>query len=116
MARKRSLVVVQFLVPVLDRRGREYDYATFARLRSELERLFGGWSLVSDRPLPGAWRNPETGEVERDSSWRYEVGLPAARLGELDALLARFARRIDQKAIWRVISGEGRAVTASEEP
>ena len=29
----------------------------------DLEDRFGGWSLASDKPLEGAWRNPESGEV-----------------------------------------------------
>lgn len=59
-----------------------------------MEELFGGWSLAADRPLPGAWRNPTSGEVEYDESWRYEVGVPPDRLDEFDEYLARLADRL----------------------
>lgn len=84
------------------------------RLQQELEERFGGWSLAADQPLPGAWRNPASGEVEYDESWRYEVGVNRGRLDELDEYLARLAGRLGQKAIWRVRygKGEGRAIEA----
>lgn len=83
-------------------------------MRRDLEERFGGWSSLGDEPLAGAWRNPESGEVEYDASWRYEVGIPPGRLAELDGYLAELAHRLRQKAIWRVVyaGGEAKAVVA----
>jgi len=79
-----------------------------------MEDRFDGWSLAADKPLRGAWRNPESGEIEYDDSWRYEVGIDRSRLDELDAYLGELAHRIGQKALWRVVyeGGEGKVVPA----
>ena len=108
------MVIVQFLVPIHDRDGGPYSRDVLRRTQRELEERFGGWSLAADRPLPGAWRNPTSGEVEYDESWRYEVGVPPDRLGEFDEYLAGLADRLGQKAIWRVRygKGEGEAIEA----
>jgi hypothetical protein len=107
-------VIVQFLVPVYDRDGKPYRRSVHKRLRIDLEVRFGGWSLAGDKPLPGAWRNPSSGEVEYDDSWRYEVGVAPGQLSELDRYLAELAHRLGQKAIWRVhyAGGEGKVVRA----
>ena len=109
-----GLAVVHLLVPVFDRHGRQYAEDLKNRVEEELERRFGGWSQLSARPLPGAWRNPATGQIERDCSLRYEVGVPASRLTELDELLSELATEIGQRAIWRVlfVGAEGRAISA----
>jgi len=108
-------LVVQFLVPVFDRNGRAYARSVRNRIRRDLEGRFGGWSLAADRPLAGAWRNPGSGDVEYDESWRYEVGIDPTRLHELDTYLAGLAFRLGQKAIWRVAyaGGEGRVIPAA---
>ena len=108
------MVVVQFLVPVYDRQHTPYPRVVQKRLQRDLEERFGGWSLAADKPLLGAWRNPASGKVECDDSWRYEVGIPRDRLEELDRYLGQLAHRLGQKAIWRVVyaSGEGKAVEA----
>lgn len=102
------MFVVQFLVPVFDRKGKPYPRDVQKDLQRELAERFGGWSLAADKPLPGAWRNPASGETEYDESWRYEVGIPAERLEELDEYLAELAHRLGQKAIWRIVTGQGR--------
>ncbi len=108
------IVIVQFLVPSYDRAGRPYPRSLRDRIQRRLEDEFGGWSLVSDRPLPGAWRNPDSGEVERDDSWRYEIGIPGGRIADFDAYLASLAHDLDQKALWRVVhvGSEGKAILA----
>lgn len=107
-------LVVQFLVPVYDRDGKPYARSVQKEIRRELEDLFDGWSLAAEKPLPGAWRNPASGEVEYDDSWRYEVGFPPERLSELDDYLAALAHRLGQKALWRVVyaGGEGKVIDA----
>ena len=107
-------LVVQFLVPVYDRAGKPYPRAVHERVRRELEERFDGWSLAGDKPLPGAWRNPASWEVEYDDSWRYEVGIASERLTELDDYLAELAHRLGQKAIWRVLyaGGEGKVIAS----
>ena len=109
-----ELLVVQFLVPKRNREGRAYSRSVHQELRADLELRFDGWSSLGDAPLPGAWRNPATGEIERDDSWRYEVGIAPERLEEFDGFLAELAHRIGQAAIWRVAyeGGEGKAVPA----
>jgi len=106
--------VVQFLLPVYDRDGKPYRRSVQKRIRRELEDRFDGWSLAADKPLPGAWRNPDTGEVEYDDSWRYEVGIASDRLDELDAYLAALAHRLGQEALWCVVyaGGEGKVIVA----
>jgi len=105
------MVVVQFLVPFYNRAGRPYPRSVHQGIQRELEERFDGWSLAANQPLPGAWRNPATGHVEHDESWRYEVGVHQERLAELEDY---FAMRLGQKAIWRVAygRGEGKAVNA----
>ena len=106
MAKRRKpqkLLIVQFLVPVRGRDGALYPRTVHEELGRELEERFDGWSRLGDRPLPGAWRNPESGEIEHDESWRYEVGVARERLRELDDCLATLAHRLGQKAIWRVV-------------
>jgi hypothetical protein len=109
-----EVLVVQFLVPVYDREGSPYPRSVHKRLRRDLENRFDGWSLAAEKPLTGAWRNPQSGEVEYDDSWRYEVGIDPARLDELDEYLAALAHRLGQKALWRVVytGGEGKTIPA----
>lgn len=109
-----ELLVVHFLVPVHDRNGEPYPRSVRDLLRADLEELFDGWSSLGNQPLPGAWRNPFSGEVEYDESWRYEVGIEPERLEELDSYLSELGHRLGQKAIWRVIyrDGEGMAIPA----
>lgn len=68
----------------------------------------------ADKPLTGAWRNPGSGQVEYDDSWRYEIGIDPSRLADLDAYLVQLARRLGQKALWRVAyaGGEGKVIPA----
>ena len=112
--RKELVLVVQFLVPVYDRDGKPYGRSVQKQIRRDLEDRFDGWSLASDKPLPGAWRNPESGDVEYDDSWRYEVGIAPGNLNQLDSYLAELAHRLGQKALWRVAygGGEGKVVVA----
>jgi hypothetical protein len=109
-----KVLVVQFLVPVYDRRGKPYARSVHKQLRRDLVDRFDGWSLAADKPLKGAWRNPGSGEVEYDDSWRYEIGVDPSRLDELDAYLGELAHRLGQKALWRVAyaGGEGKVVPA----
>jgi len=82
-------------------------------MRGKLEEQFGGWSLAAQEPLEGAWRNPDTGEVEHDASWRYEVGVAPEQLEKLDGYLADLALRLGQRAIWRVAhAGQGKLIHA----
>jgi hypothetical protein len=109
-----DVLVVQFLVPVYDRGGHPYRRSIHRQVRRDLEDRFDGWSLAADKPLPGAWRNPASGEVECDDSWRYEVGIASDRLQELDAYLGELAHRLGQEALWRVVyaGGEGKVIAA----
>ena len=109
-----ELLVVQFLVPKYDRDGKPYSRSIHQNLRKDLEELFDGWSSIGDKPLPGAWRNPESGEIEYDNSWRYEVGFVPDQLQEFDDFLADLAHRLNQKSIWRVVydGGKGKAIPA----
>lgn len=112
--RKKSPLVVQFLVPTYDRRGAPYPRRRLRAIEEELARRFDGWSLVSRDPLPGAWRNPATDEIEHDHSLRYEVGIPLGRLAEFDDYLAALAFELGQKALWRVVysGGAGKVIIA----
>ena len=112
--KNESLQIIHFLIPVLDRDGRPYVRNVHKQIQGELEDRFGGWTLLSTEPLRGAWKAPNTGEVEYDESWSYEVGIPSERLQEFDDFLAAVAFRLGQKAIWRVLAGEGRAIVAME--
>jgi hypothetical protein len=116
-AQKASVLVVQFLVPVYDRNGKRYGALVHVRLRRDLEKRFDGWSLAGDKPLPGAWRNPESGMIEYDESWRYEVGIAPSRLPELDEYLGGLGLRLGQKALWRVVyAGGGGQVIPARRP
>lgn len=110
------VLVVQFLIPVYDRRGRPYPRSVRHGIQHDLEDRYDGWSLAADRPLEGAWRNPESGDIEYDESWRYEVGISPSRLGDFDDYLADLSRRLDQKALWRVVylGGEGKVIPAKK--
>lgn len=111
---KAQILVVQFLVPIYDRKGKPYPRSVQKGVRRDLEDRFDGWSLAADKPLTGAWRNPESGQVEYDDSWRYEIGIAPSRLADLDAYLAQLAHRLGQKALWRVAyaGGEGKVIPA----
>ena len=116
MKSKPGVLIVHFLVPLRDREGRPYPRSVHQDLRRDLEDRFSGWSSLGDAPMPGAWRNPRSGEVEYDDSWRYEVGIAADRLGEFDNYLAVLSCRLGQEAILRVFYrvGEGKAIKARE--
>src|ERR1022692_4829763 len=77
---KAQILVVQFLVPIYDRKGKPYPRSVQKGVRRDLEDRFDGWSLTADKPLTGAWRNPESGQVEYDDSWRYEIGIAPSAL------------------------------------
>lgn len=113
-----GVLVVQFLVPVYDRLGKPYPRSVRKGLQRHLENHFDGWSLAGDKPLTGAWRNPASGEIEYDDSWRYEVGIDPARLGDLDEYLSDLAHELGQKALWRVAyaGGEGKVIPARRPP
>lgn len=102
-----KLVVVQFLVPSTDTKGQPYRRGILLRLERHLAECYGGWSLVSVGPLPGGWRNPDTGRVERDVSWRYEVAVPADAMKEFDEFLGDLGASLGQAAMYRVVLGEG---------
>lgn len=108
------LLVVQFLVPREDRAGKRYSFRVIRALRNELVERYGGWSLTSLEPLPGAWRNPETGATEEDLSWRYEVAVPEDGLDALDEFLAVLAVKLGQAAIYRVVLGQGAVIAAKK--
>ena len=91
-------LTIQFLVPVRDRAGKPYPRGVKKEVERNLEDRFGGWTRA-DLPLHGAWRNPETQEIERDLSWRYEVWIAPERVGEIEIYLAELAHRLGQKAI-----------------
>lgn len=55
--------------------GQAYRRPVLRRVQQQLEARFDGWSLAAERPLPGAWRDPGSGEIEYDQSWRHEVGI-----------------------------------------
>ncbi len=101
-------------MPVYDRSGKPYRRSVHKQIRRALEDRFDGWSLAADKPLPGAWRNPASGEVEYDHSWRYEIGIAPERLDELDGYLGEVAYRLGQEALWRVVyaGGEGKVIVA----
>ena len=113
-----KILVVQFLVPVYDRLGKPYPRSVLKELQRYLENHFEGWSLAADKPLTGAWRNPASGEIEYDDSWRYEVGIDPARLADLDEYLGDLAHKLGQKALWRVAyaGGEGKVIPARRSP
>jgi hypothetical protein len=94
------VIVVHFLVPRRDRSGKPYPCSVQQQVRRDLERLFHGWSSLGAGALPGAWRNPESGEVEYDESWRYEIGIDPDRLSDLDSYLSHLAHRLGQNALW----------------
>jgi len=54
-------LLIHFLVPNCDRNGKPYPRSVRDNLRKYLEERFDGWSSLGDEPLPGAWRNPESG-------------------------------------------------------
>src|ERR1022692_3635961 len=111
---KAQILVVQFLVPIYDRKGKPYPRSVQKGVRRDLEDRFDGWSLAADKPLTGAWRNPESGQIEYDVSWRYEIGIAFGRLSDLDGYLGQLAHRLGQKALWRVAyaGGEGKVIPA----
>ena len=80
LSAKAQILVVQFLVPIYDRKGKPYPRSVQKGVRRDLEDRFDGWSLTADKPLTGAWRNPESGQVEYDDSWRYEIGIAPSAL------------------------------------
>lgn len=122
MPRKKSLaaptdnvmLVVQFLIPTYDRDGRPYPRSTHHQIQHDIEERYDGWSLAAKKPLKGAWRNPESGDIEYNESWRYEIGIPPSRLSELDDYLAKLSHHLGQKALWRVVyaGGEGKVIPA----
>lgn len=100
-----SHIAIQFLIPVTDNDGNPYPGSVFEDLEHELVQRFGGWSLVSGTPMPGAWVD-DAGLIVEDNSCRYEVAIDATRLPELDAYLAEVAKTTKQDAIYRVIVGQ----------
>lgn len=103
------MIVVHFLIPVADRAGKPYRRSIYHRLHKELQERFGGFTRLGARDT-GSWRNPESGELEFDESFRYEVGVERELLDELDAYLGDVAYRIGQKGIWRVVLGQGKVI------
>lgn len=69
-----QILVVQFLVPVYGRDGKPYRRSVHKKIRRDLEDRFDSWSLAADKPLPGAWRNPTSGDVEYDDSCATRSG------------------------------------------
>lgn len=92
------MVVVQFLVPVYDRDGRPYPRQVQGQIQRDMEERFDGWSLASDQPLPGAWRNPATGALDE---------LPKEDLAYLLALQRRAMESEDYFVLQRAVCASG---------
>jgi len=67
-----------------------------------------------DALVPGEYEDCPQKPPIQDSSHRYLLAIPEARVEDLRALLRKAARTFDQKAIYLAVRGDVEFVTATE--
>lgn len=87
-----------FLVPLSDNEGQPFGTSEWDWLCDELVIRFGGWSL--DGKIEGAWRDPVSGRVYRDSSYRYVVVVEQTAVPGFLAFMADVKARFRQEALY----------------
>jgi hypothetical protein len=93
--------------------GKPHARKTWAWLERELFAFEG--ATWSDKPYPGFYLDPDTGEQVRDRSYKYVVAIPRARVDELRELLRRACRQFQQKAIYLSVAGHVEFVTGESD-
>jgi hypothetical protein len=87
-----------FLLPLLDNDGQPFATSDWDWLTDELVIRFGGWTL--DGKVEGAWRDPKSGQVYRDSSVRYVVVVEEPAVEGLLSFLGEVKTRFRQEALY----------------
>ena len=87
-----------FLLPLLDNDGQPYPASDWDWLVDSLVSRFGGYTL--DGKVEGAWRDPKSGQVYRDSSVRYVVVVDEPAVGDLLSFLGEVKVRFRQEALY----------------
>lgn len=87
-----------FLLPLLDNAGQPFATTDWDWLTDELVIRFGGWTL--DGKVEGAWRDPKSGQVYRDSSVRYVVVVEKPAVDSLISFLGEVKTRFRQEALY----------------
>jgi hypothetical protein len=114
-----DLLECSFLIPVhRDSRlsdGERQDQNSWQWLESTLLSLFEG--VTPDRgTLDGFYKDPDTGKIVTDQSYRYTVAVENGRVGELRELLSAACRIFKQKSIYLSIAGRVEFVEPDQYP
>jgi hypothetical protein len=107
-AMTNQLLECSFLIPVrrdLDvSDGRQHEDESWQWLQSSLLLRFEG--VTPDRgTLDGFYKDPDTGKIVTDRSYRYTVAVEHERINELRELLAKACHIFQQKSIYLSIAG-----------
>jgi hypothetical protein len=112
-----ELLECSFLIPV--RRssdlsdGHEHEDKSWQWLQSSLLSRFEG--VTPDRgTLDGFYKDPDTGKVVTDRSYRYTVAVEKGRIDELRELLAKGCGVFQQKSIYLSVAGRVEFVEPKE--
>ena len=87
-----------FLVPLLDNNDPPFPASDSDWLCDELVSRFGGCTL--DGKVEGAWRDPATGRIYRDTSLRYVVVAEQPAVADLLGFLTQVKARFRQEALF----------------
>ena len=90
--------LVQLFLPLRDAEGEPFERPSYARVRDELTRAFGGVTAYQRAPATGLWEAPD-GDVERDDVLLFEVLVDTLDRGWWSAYAAELARRFRQHEV-----------------
>lgn len=98
------MVEVEFYIPTHQgSTGELHPSTAILDLHRFLDEL-KGWTIHG--VVRGSWKNPETGEMEREESFHYSVAVSSSDLELLRSFLGGRAKSLfDQKAIYFKVSG-----------
>jgi hypothetical protein len=97
---KMPFIECSFLIPrTNEETGELHLVETFEELRLAMMERFGGWTELGE--VRGGWKDPATGKVMEDVSYRYKVAVPKQRVQELKNYLRNVTKReFGQHAIY----------------
>ena len=115
------LVQCEFFVPIVRNTDKKpHQPLAWNALGSEIRRVFpAGHSgpetfYRGDALVPGEYEDEPSSPPIQDSSRRYLLAIPEAKVDDLRLLLRKAANTFDQKAMYLAVKGYVEFVTATE--
>jgi hypothetical protein len=115
------LVQCEFFVPIVRNSDKQpHQPSAWVLLGNEIRRVFSAGHTGpetfyrGDALVPGEYEVCPRKLPIQDSSHRYLLAIPEAKVDDLRVLLRKAAKTFDQKAIYLAVKGDVEFVTATE--